>query len=414
MIEIPPGTDGAAAVAPTSRFNLGRLGPFLLIGQLGWAIPGAASGTLLQAAAADIDSHNKLAIYTTWAVVGAITSAIGTVVGGTLSDRTRSRIGKRSPWLIGAALLAAVALILIGLTTNVIVIGVGYGLFQAGIGAWVAALSALIPDRVPTRSVGRASAFAGFGYLLGQTIGGVIGGAFVTHPSAGFIVIPWVMVIAAILIAVFVRGKDSRQDVVAQRNILRDMVPPAIRDFWLAFAGRFLFILAIVMLSTFQLYTLTDYLGQSKAHAGAVISLATLIFGVLAAVGVIVTGPLSDRLDRRKPFVIGAPLLIGVAPIPLLLAPNVATYVVFYSLTGIAFGIYISVDQSLMVAVLPKQSSAARDLGFLSIAQTIPGVVAPLVGYALVASLGYVGIFWTSLVAAVLAAIAIVGIRSVR
>lgn len=414
MIEVPPGTDATAASA--SRFRLGRLGPFLLIGQLGWAIPGAAAGTLLQAVAANVDPASKVAVYSTFAVVGAITSILGTILGGTLSDRTRSRFGKRSPWLLGSALLAGLALAGIGLTHSLILIGVGYALFQAGIGTWVAALSALIPDRVPARAVGKASAWAGFGYLLGQTVGGVVAGFFVTKPSAGLVFVPWTIVIAAILIAVFVRGRDNRGEAsdLARQGFLRSLVPPATRDFWLAFTGRFLFILAIVMLSTFQLFTLTDYLHQSIAKAGAIISLATLIFGVLAAVAVIITGPLSDRISRRKPFVIGAPILIGLALIPVLASPSVLTYVLFFSLTGLAFGTYISVDQALMVAVLPNPKTAARDLGFLSIGQTIPGVVAPIAGGALVVALGYGAIFWASLIAAVLAAIVIVFIRGVR
>ena len=422
MIEVPPGTDAAAATPSAPRFRLGRLGPFFLIGQLGWAIPGAAVGTLLQATSAGLDPANKIAIYTTFAVIGAITSALGTVIGGTLSDRTRSRIGKRSPWLIGSSLLAAIALAGTGLTHSLIVIGICYALFQAGIGTWVAALSALVPDRVPAGSIGTASAFAGFGYLLGQTIGGVIGGGFVTRPMAGLIVVPWTIVIAAILIAIFVRGKDNRAstagigeaDAAPRATFLRDLIPPRTLDFWLAFLGRFLFILAIVMLSTFQLFTLTDYLHQSTAKAGQIIELATAIFGVLAAVAVVVTGPVSDRINRKKPFVIGSPFLIGLALIPVLVSPSVFTYVLFFSLTGLAFGTYISVDQALMVAVLPNPDRAARDLGFLSIGQTIPGVVAPLVGDALVTTLGYGAIFWASLVAAVLAAIVIFFIRSVR
>ena len=153
MIEVPPGTDATAASA--SRFRLGRLGPFLLIGQLGWAIPGAAAGTLLQAVAANVDPASKVAVYSTFAVVGAITSILGTILGGTLSDRTRSRFGKRSPWLLGSALLAGLALAGIGLTHSLILIGICYALFQAGIGTWVAALSALIPDRVPARPLAR-------------------------------------------------------------------------------------------------------------------------------------------------------------------------------------------------------------------------------------------------------------------
>ena len=147
-----------------------------------------------------------------------------------------------------------------------------------------------------------------------------------TKPTAGLIFVPWTIVIAAILIAVFVRGRDNRGEAsdLARQGFLRSLVPPATRDFWLAFTGRFLFILAIVMLSTFQLFTLTDYLHQSIAKAGAIISLATLIFGVLAAVAVIITGPLSDRISRRKPFVIGAPILIGLALIPVLASPSVS------------------------------------------------------------------------------------------
>jgi MFS family permease len=168
------------------------------------------------------------------------------------------------------------------------------------------------------------------------------------------------------------------------------------------------------MLSTFQLFTLTDYLGQTTADAGKTIGFATLLFGGLAIVAVIIAGPLSDRLDRRKPFVIGAPLLIGVALIPLLVAPSVTAYVVFFAITGVAFGTYISVDQALMVAVLPNPDTAARDLGFLSIGQTLPGIVAPLVGGVLVAQLGYSWVFIGSLIAAVGAAAVIFGIRTVK
>ena len=366
MIQIPPGTDALAQATPSPRFKLGRLGPFLLIGQLGWAIPGSASAVLLQAICADLAPTNKVAVYTVFAIAGAVTSALGTVVGGMLSDHTRSRFGKRSPWLIGAALVATLGLAGTGLTTSLVLIGIFYAIFQAGIGAWVAVLSALIPDRVAAGSIGRASAFAGFGYLLGQTIGGIVGASFVTQPQFGLIVVPWILVVAALLIAVFVRGRDNRTEPKPARagHFLRDLVPPRFADFWFAFAGRFFFILAIVLLTVFQLFTLTDYLKLSTVDAGGVIGVATLLFGALAAITVIISGPLSDRVGRKKPFIIAAPLLVGLALIPLLIAPNTDTYILFFAITGIAFGTYISVDQALMVAVLPNPATAARDLGF--------------------------------------------------
>lgn len=409
----------APTAAPGIRerpMRLRKLGPFLVLGQFAWAVPGAASATLLAALLAAVDPAHKVGVFTAYSVAGAVTSAIGTVAGGLCSDRTRSRFGRRSPWLLGSALLAALALAASGLTANLVAIGCCYAIFQLGVGVWVAALSALIPDHVPTGSVGAASAFAGFGYLLGQTAGGVLAGLLVTRASAGLVLVPWIMALAGVLIAIVLRGPDNRADArpAGPRPALRDLVPPGSRDFWLAFAGRFLFILAILMITVFQLYLLTDYLHLPTAEAGRMVGLATLLVGVLAVVAVIVAGLLSDRLHRRKPFVIGAPLLLAVGLAPLLAAPSLTTDLVFFAIVGITLGCYLSVDQALMIAVLPDQETAARDLGVLSIGSTLPGVVAPIVGGLLAWLSGYLAIFVVALVLAVIAAIAIVGIRSVR
>ncbi|MFJ1761280.1 MFS transporter [Amycolatopsis sp. NPDC088138] len=396
----------------TGTVRLGRLGPFLLLGQLAWAAPGAASGTLLAALLADVTPAHKVGVFTAYAVAGAVTSAVGTVLGGLLSDRTRSRLGRRSPWLLGSAVLAAVALAAAGLTDDLVLVGVCYALFQLGVGTWVAALSALIPDHVPAGAIGRASAFAGFGYLLGQTAGGVVAGALVTTPSRGLILVPWLMVLVAVVLAVAVPGRDNRDE--PRRVARRALALPASRDFWLAFAGRFLFILAILMITTFQLYLLTDYLGLSTADAGRVVGLATLLVGVLSAVSVIVAGVLADRLGRLKPVVGGAPVLLALGLVPLLAAPSLATELVFFGIVGLTLGAYLSVDQALMVAVLPDPGTAARDLGVLSIGSTLPGVVAPIAGGLLAGAVGYLAIFVVALVLAVAAAAVVLGIRSVR
>lgn len=392
--------------------RLGRLGPLLLLGQLAWAAPGAASGTLLAALLAGVTPAHKVGVFTAYAVAGAVTSAAGTVLGGLLSDRTRSRLGRRSPWLLGSALLAAVALTAAGLTSDLVLVGACYAVFQLGVGTWVAALSALIPDHVPAGSVGRASAFAGFGFLLGQTAGGVVAGALVTTPARGLIVVPWLMVLVAVVLALAVPGRDNRDE--PRRIARRDLALPASRDFWLAFTGRFLFILAILMITTFQLYLLTDYLGLPTAEAGRVVGLATLLVGVLSAVSVIVAGVLADRLGRLKPVVGGAPVLLALGLVPLLVAPGLGTELVFFGIVGLTLGAYLAVDQALMVAVLPDPDTAARDLGVLSIGSTLPGVVAPIAGGLLAGAAGYLAIFVVALVLAVAAAAVVLGIRSVR
>ncbi|GAA3529356.1 MFS transporter [Amycolatopsis ultiminotia] len=414
MIDARPGPGTGTGTG--TGFKLGRLGPFLLLGQLAWALPGTASSTLLAALLATAAPGHKIGIFTAYAVAGALTSAIGTVLGGLLSDRTRSRWGRRSPWLLGSAGLAALALTAAGLAGNLVLTGFCYAVFQLGIGVWVAALSALIPDHVPAGAVGRASSFSGFGFLLGQTVGGVLAGALVTTPARGLIVVPWVMVVLALVVAFAVPGRDNRGEPRpgGRRCTLRDLLPAGSSAFWLAFAGRFLFILAILMISTFQLYLLTDYLGLPTAEAGHLVGIGTLLVGVLSAGSVIAGGIVSDRSGRVKPVVAGAPVLLAVGLVPLLIAPGVTTDLLFFGVAGLALGAYLAVDQALMVAVLPDTGTAARDLGVLSIGSTLPGVVAPIAGGALAGAVGYLAIFLVALVLTVAAAAVVFGIRSVR
>lgn len=396
--------------------RLRRIGPFLLIGQLAWAVPGTAGATLLQSLADDIDPANKVRIFTVMAATGAVTSAIGTVAGGLLSDRTRSRIGRRSPWLLGSAMLATLALVGCGLTSSVFTIGVLFAVFQLGIGIWTAALSALIPDHVAPREVGRASSFAGLGFLAGQTLGGVLAGVLVTQPGRGLTLVPWVMIVGAILIAVCVPAEDNRSRPRPDRSAsgARAWIPSASRDYWLAFTGRFLFILAVVMITQFELYLFTDYLGLSKKDAGAAVAVAITVVGVLAAVTTVAGGVLSDLLGRKKIFVGGAPLLLAAGMVPVVAAPSMATVFLFCAAIGLTLGTYLAVDQALMVAVLPDADTAARDLGVLGIGSTLPGVAAPVVGGTLINTVGYTALFIVSLVLAVAAAAVITLIRSVR
>src|SRR6218665_4031589 len=121
-----------SAGAPVVK--LGRIGPLYLAGQLGWAIPAAATGVLMQALAAEIAPEDKIAFYTSVSVVGAVASTLATIVGGMLSDGTRTRLGKRIPWLIVAALIAVAALTGASSTTSRLLAAVPYGDVQIGVG----------------------------------------------------------------------------------------------------------------------------------------------------------------------------------------------------------------------------------------------------------------------------------------
>jgi MFS family permease len=405
----------ADPVAAAGR--LGRLGPLLAVINIGWALPSAAGGTLLQALLAQqrgADKVGSLAVLTT---IGAVIAVVSTVVAGAWSDRTRSRFGRRSPWILGGAVASATGLALTGVLTWFPAQIVAFALFQGGLNAMLAAVSALLPDRVAGSALGRASASAGIGYLVGTAVGGVAASAAIGVPARGLMIVPWTMVVAALLLVLLVRGRSSRDDrrgTTSARAVLRSLLPPRDRDFLLAFAGRFCVILGLTVIVFYQLYVFTDFLRVDTAAAARHIALGTALLGAAALIATVAGGLLSDRLGRRRPLVVFASLLIAAAAVPVAVAPSVASLMTFYVVGGAGYGLYLSVDQALMVQVLPTSGAAAKELGMLNVANSAPSVIAPPIAAAVVSILGFHGLFLFAVAVAVLGGGCVGLIRRVR
>ncbi|HMO10495.1 MAG TPA: hypothetical protein PKB06_03085 [Actinotalea sp.] len=152
----PAASDVHAALEPTaenvrSRTGLVRYSVALAIAGLGWIVPfTGASGVLLPARIAQIDPVNKVGIVATVVAVGAFTAMIAAVVFGNLSDRTRTRLGKRGPWIIAGATTGAAAMYLLSTADSVRTLILWWAVYQAAQNAIGAVLIASIPDRVPT------------------------------------------------------------------------------------------------------------------------------------------------------------------------------------------------------------------------------------------------------------------------
>ncbi|MHA6761219.1 MFS transporter [Streptacidiphilus sp. PAMC 29251] len=407
---------GPAAV-PAAPARLGRLGPLLFAGHAAWALPSTAAGTLLQALLADERPGSKVASYAVLTTVGAGSAVLTTIVAGALSDRTRSRFGRRNPWILGGAAVASAALALTGLSSVFALQVLCFALYQVGLSAMLSALYALLPDRVPRTSLGRASALSGVGYLLGTGLGGVAASAAINVPAVGIRIVPWTMLAVALLVFFLARDASNRDEPrqrLDARALLRSFMPSRDRDFLWAFAGRFCVILALFLVVFYQLYLLTDYLHLSDKRASEVIALGSVLLALAALLATTVGGVLSDRLERRKPLVVAASVLVGAAALPALVSTTVPTVLAFYVISGFGYGMYLSVDQALMVEVLPTSGTEAKGLGFLSIANTAPLVLGPPLSALLVTLAGYRALFAVTLLLALAGGACIVMIRRVR
>jgi MFS family permease len=258
----------------------------------------------------------------------------------------------------------------------------------------------------------------GIGILLGSALGALLSVPFVNHPEAGFGVLAAVAVIFP-AVAVWLapdRSAPAARVRVTAAQFLRSVRPPRrAPDFYWALGGRLLIVFGYLMIQLFQLYLLTDYIGLSKERAAKTLAVTSVLFLVTAIAGTLVAGPLSDRIRRRKPFVIAGSLLAVVATVPPAIHPQVSSMIAFSLIGGLAFGVYYSVDTALMIEVLPSATSRAKDLGILNIANSGAQLIAPAASSAIIGiGLGFAPLFLASMLACAIGTVLILPIRSVR
>lgn len=353
--------------------------------------------------------------------VGALFALVGNPLFGKLSDRTTSRLGRRRPWLIGGVIGALAGLAVVATASSVFLVVVGWSITQVSFNATLAALIAVLPDQVPVSQRGLASAFLGVGIpvaaIVGTYIVAGVHGTFLKFLVPGLIAAALVLLLVAVLpdkrsakgsVPKYTVGEFARSFYVNPRQA---------PDFSWAWLSRFLLFMGLSFLLTYQVPYLLGHLGVAEDRIGDLVFRATLVqSGVLIVVSFI-AGPISDRIRRRKAFVVVAAVIYAAGLAVIAFAPDYGTFLVGMAISGAGQGIYIAVDLALVTDVLPSPDTAARDLGVFNIASAGPQSLAPSVAPLFLAIGGpanFVALFGAAAIFAGLGALAIIPIRKVR
>lgn len=407
----PP--EAAATRAPGRRFGI-TLGTANFGMQL---VVNAVPQVLIAMQIEDIDPDGKEFKLGLLAAVAATLVTITQPAWGIVSDRTRSRYGRRAPYIVGGALACAVALLGLAVTDTFLGLLLAWCAASIALTATTATLGAALPDRVPEPARGAFASVIGLGGVLGAILGQLlvaksVGGGYLLP----YAVIALIFVGTAIAYAV-VSGPEPRPAADAARFSWRELWvdPRAHPDFAWVFLGRLLVMTGFIMVNGYLLYILGDHVGLGRDRALHYLPVVSAVSAVAVVISLAVSGIWSDRAGRRKPFVFGAAVLLAAGLALLQFAASIPAVLACVVVVALGYGAFRSLDEALISLVLPSTESAAQHVGLAHVATHLAAALGPaLAGLIIGSGGGYAMFFATACTVTALGSLCILPIRSVR
>ncbi len=331
---------------------------------------------------------------------------------GAISDRTKTRIGRRMPYIIFGTLAAVIFMAIIPYATHtrqLTVFMVGLGLVLIAMSTYRSPAVALMPDITPKplRSKGN-----GIINLMGAA-GGLVALILIsfsapktTEPLTAnywplFLSTAAVMILGIIILVSFVSEpklvKKMREDSaaagidpeeakeVAKKEIIKQpMRVEVVISLVLILVSIFLWFMGYNAITTaFSKYSV-NFLGMTEKQASDILMVAI----VAAAIAFIPIGFISTKIGRKKSILGGIVLLTIVFASAALYKAYSPLMFVSFALAGIAWAA-INVNSLPMVLEMSKGASVGKYTGFYYTASMLAQIITPVFSGYLLEHVGY-------------------------
>ena len=332
---------------------------------------------LLPVRIAEIAGEARIGLFTATVIAGALAASLSNIAFGWASDRARARGGQRRSWVILGLTLLALSFAAVALAQTPATIILAIILFQVAINALLSPLFAIMADEVPGTQMGLAGGLIALGSPLASGVGALMIGLGIAGTGAqlGF-------VFAAVLICVVPLLRVPARHAVAETA----STPPRLlgRDLAIAWTARLLVQIAGNVLSLYLVYYFISIDPDTSAakHAGPIGQLMTIAYLLPLPVAVLL-GRWSDRIGRRKPFLLAAAIVAALGLLGLAIARDWTIAAPAFALYAMGSSVFLSIHSGFAMQLLPSAAHRGRDLGLINLTNTLPALVGPALAWAL-------------------------------
>ena len=331
--------------------------------------------------------HLKNSYLAMLGIGGLLVAGVVQPMIGRLSDKTRSPLGRRVPYIVAGAIAVCGSLVLTLLAPNFVALFAAWMFIQANLNIGYGPGLALIRDLVPRSRVGVASSLkvlldATGGLALITASAALIGQAGVSGLGPVQVYVNWEWAVLGLLVTAIIVSVAITCATVLARDPSRRARPVRRRDdpprpvlsphFVLFLVSRLFMMTAIYAFPTYGLFFLRDVMevsnpAQSLSHA------IPTVAGSLA-VAVYVAGWVSDRIGR-KPVLIAGATAAAISTSWLLLVDTTGGLLITASVVGASAGTLLSASWALANEMADEQR-AGTHIGIVNLS-TVGGATIP-------------------------------------
>jgi Na+/melibiose symporter-like transporter len=316
---------------------------------------------------------------------------------GAWSDRLRTPIGRRMPFILIGAPLGALAFGLIPLAAVLPLFVACTSTLLLSMAMWRTPVIALMPDITPSNKRSQANGIINFMGGIGGIISFLVGSSlYRMNPAYPFWMGSVLVIIAALLVFIFIKEPHDYEETEKQPGMLaslKEVLADADRSALRVLLAIFFWFLGYTAIEAFFTLYAKNYLGLNEADGSRLLGHLSLLFVLFA----LISGVIGSRIGRRVTISIGivlmASILLGVYLTPAKVlttvigkAPLLGTIPVislFLMAAGVAWSL-ININSLPMVVDMTTTARLGTYTGLYYLFSTLSAIAGPNLNGALI------------------------------
>jgi MFS family permease len=301
-------------------------------------------------------------------------------------------IQRRKPFMVVGMVLNLAGLIGMGFCHAIDELAGVNALVVIGSVTFQTAFVALLPDNFPKDTFGKLSGIMGalsvIGFLSGAGIGAIL--PYIGMVGTYCLIAGLTTICSLISYLLILEYIPTSVDTNVQTDVWGKFVSCFsiqslfVKDFALVCFSRFFIQLGVFTVNAFLVWWVRDVIPVRGMYASSEVATLFIPVASTALISALVVGELSDRLRKRKVFVISSSIAMSSILLCAAFTTSFPLAVMLFSFFGLALGGFLALEFALVFEVLPNHQHLARDMGLFHVFIVLPQLFAsPIAGVIL-------------------------------